>query len=69
MNCNVLLREIQMELLELRKMIHQFNNRYNDMFRFQSFDHEEFCQVMKDFGELNKRWSALIKPNNKEISE
>ncbi|XP_046860991.1 spectrin beta chain, erythrocytic-like isoform X2 [Xenia sp. Carnegie-2017] len=57
-------QEIQMELLELRKMIHQFNNRYNDIFRFQSFDHEEFCQVMKDFGELSKRWSAL---NNKEI--
>ncbi|XP_046861155.1 uncharacterized protein LOC124454388 isoform X2 [Xenia sp. Carnegie-2017] len=66
LNCNVLLREIQMELLELRKMIHQFNNRYNDIFRFQSFDHEEFCQVMKDFGELSKRWSEL---NNKKISD
>ncbi|XP_046861153.1 cortexillin-1-like isoform X2 [Xenia sp. Carnegie-2017] len=63
------LKEIQMEMLELMKIIGELNEKNREMSMSLSINHEEFFQVLKELTQLSKRWSALIKYKNEEISK
>ena len=69
MNYNVLAQEIQMEMLELMKIIGELNEKNREMSMSLSINHEEFFQVLRELTQLSKRWAALIKYKNEEISK
>ena len=56
-----------MEMQEIQKMIDELNYENKKISSSSSFDQKEILEVMKEFRELSKRWSALVKYNGKEL--
>ncbi|XP_046860988.1 alpha-actinin-like protein 1 isoform X1 [Xenia sp. Carnegie-2017] len=61
------LREMLMEMQEIQKMIDELNDENKKISSSSSFDQKEILEVLKEFRELSKRWSALVKYNGKEL--